>query len=203
MDGADSRTLIRHTRAERERLAGVLSALTPEQWNAESLCARWRVRDVAAHLTMPYRMKRSAVLLGLIRAGLNFNRFAEGEARQAADTMGGDELAALLHRNATNPWNPPGGGPADALGHDVIHGLDITEALGLPAAPVERVALVLAGTTSRQVKYFGVDLKGVRLRAADTDISVGDGPREDWMPAKEVLLTITGRREVHPIGRTD
>jgi hypothetical protein len=37
----------------------------------------------------------------------------------------------LLRRNIDNPWQPPGGGATAALSHDVIHGLDVTEAPGL------------------------------------------------------------------------
>lgn len=37
-------------RAERADFAGLLEGLTPEQWEAPSLCERWRVRDVAAHV---------------------------------------------------------------------------------------------------------------------------------------------------------
>ena len=36
--------------AERTDLADLLATLTPEQWEAQSLCERWRVRDVVAHV---------------------------------------------------------------------------------------------------------------------------------------------------------
>ena len=38
---------------ERRDLAAVLAGLTPEQWDAPSLCTGWRVREVAAHLSLP------------------------------------------------------------------------------------------------------------------------------------------------------
>jgi hypothetical protein len=38
-------------RAENERLAELLCGLTPAQWQTESLCAGWTIRDVTAHLT--------------------------------------------------------------------------------------------------------------------------------------------------------
>ncbi|GGU01210.1 hypothetical protein [Streptomyces lateritius] len=43
-------------------------------------------------------------------------------------------LAAFLRANA---WAPPVGGLAAALGHDVVHGLDITVALGLDRCVLE------------------------------------------------------------------
>ena len=100
----------------------------------------------------------------------------------------------FLRRNIDNPWQPPGGGAAGALSHDVIHGLDVTEPLGLPAASADRIALVLGSVTPRQLRYFGVDLSGQRLTATDADLSVGAGARARPMTAKEVLLTVTGRR---------
>jgi len=37
-------------RSEREDLANMLSELAPNQWEHRTLCSRWRVRDVAAHV---------------------------------------------------------------------------------------------------------------------------------------------------------
>ena len=61
---ADSDQLISETRAERERLVYLLGALSPEQWAAPSLCAGWRVREVTAHITMPFRTKPLAFMTG-------------------------------------------------------------------------------------------------------------------------------------------
>ena len=35
---------------ERSDLADLLAGLAPEQWNGPTLCTKWRVRDVVAHL---------------------------------------------------------------------------------------------------------------------------------------------------------
>jgi hypothetical protein len=107
--------------------------------------------------------------------------------------MSAADLLASLRSNIANPWQPPGGGLAGALSHDTIHGLDITEPLGLPAAPVERIALVLANTNPRGLAFFGVDLTGIQLRGTDADVRVGEGEPVD-LPVKDILLTITGRR---------
>ena len=37
-------------RDERVDVLALLRSLEPQQWDAPSLCAGWRVRDVAAHL---------------------------------------------------------------------------------------------------------------------------------------------------------
>ena len=46
----------------------------------------------------------------------------------------------------------------------------------------------------RQLSYFGVDLTGRRLTGTDAEVSVGGGPVEVPLTAKEILLVITGRR---------
>lgn len=129
---------------ERERLAILFGDLSPEQWDAPSLCEGWRVREAVAHITMPFRTRPLGVMAGTIRAGFSFSKYADRDARSAACGKSGPELVDLLGRNIGNPWQPPGGGLAGALSHDVIHGLDVTEPLGLPAPPAGRIALVLA-----------------------------------------------------------
>jgi uncharacterized protein (TIGR03083 family) len=185
--------LITETQAERKRLTALLGDLSPEQWEAPSLCAGWRVREVAAHMSMPFRTRPLAFFAGLAGAGFSFSRYADRDARATAGSKCQAELVELLRRNIDNPWQPPGGGAAGPLSHDVIHGLDVTEALGLPAAPAERIALALASAGPKQLKYFGVDLQGRRLTATDADVSVGDGPLEAPVTAREILLIVTGR----------
>ncbi len=185
--------LMPHVRAERERLADLLAGLTDDEWNHPSLCRGWRALDVAAHITMPFRTSLPKLMVGLAAAGFSFNRYADRAARKDAARMSGVELLAILRANITNPWQPPGGGPAGALSHDTIHGLDITEPLDLPSPPLERLALVVANANPRSLSYFGVDLAGIQLRGIDADVRIGDGEQVD-MPVKDILLTITGRR---------
>lgn len=200
--GTPTADLVSETRAERERLAGLFGDLTPEQWDAASLCDGWRVREVVAHMTMPFRTKPLKVMGGLVRARFSFDRYADRDARSAAAAMSEAELVGLLRRNIDHPWQPPGGGQAGALSHDVIHGLDVTEPLGLPSPPAERLALVLGSTRPRQLKYFGVDLGGTRLTASDSGVSIGDGPNVVEMTSKEMLLVVTGRRRLGELPKT-
>jgi uncharacterized protein (TIGR03083 family) len=187
--------LQRETHAERERLAALLADLTALQWDTPSLCAGWRVREVVAHITMPFRISTPRFVAGFVAARFSFDRFADRVARRDGAGMTADELLAALRDNVRHPWQPPGGGPAAALSHDVIHGLDITEVLGLPPAPAQRIATVLAHSSPRALAYFGVDLTGIELRATDADFRLGTGDVVE-LPAKEILLTVTGRRHV-------
>jgi uncharacterized protein (TIGR03083 family) len=190
------------TYAERERLAALLADLTEEQWDAPSLCAGWRVREVVAHITMPFRTSATRFVAGLVTARFSFNRFADSVARRDGARMTTDELLGTLRDNIRHPWQPPGGGPAAALSHDVIHGLDITEPLGLPPARPERIAAVLAHSRPRALAYFGVDLTGIELRATDAEFRLGTGSVVVGLPVKDILLTVTGRRPVPHEGDT-
>jgi uncharacterized protein (TIGR03083 family) len=192
----NSDPLAAETFAERRRLAGLLAGLTPAQWAHPSLCSGWRVREVVAHITLPYRHSGPRVIGGIIAARGRFNVFADRIARRDTARCSDADLLASLEQNAQHPWKPPGGGQLGALSHDVIHGLDITESLGLPRPPTARVQTVLAGSTKRQLAYFGVDLSGTRLVADDCDVSIGpaDAAATLRMPAADMLLVVTGRR---------
>jgi uncharacterized protein (TIGR03083 family) len=181
------------TYAERARLVRLLETLDTWQWGSSSLCAGWQVREVVAHMTMPYRTRPLRLLAGLARARFSFDRYADRAAHADTEATRDDDLLAQLRDNIRNPWKPPGGGAVGALSHDLIHGLDITEPLGLPAPPTERIALVLQNTTPRGMKYFGVNLHGAQLVATDADAAIGEGTPVR-MPVKDVLLVVTGRR---------
>jgi len=180
--------------AERTELADLLDGLTPEQWDEPSLCAGWRVREVVAHITMAFRYSLPQVMIGMLRARGSFHRMADRAALRDAEEPTSDQLAECVRSNVNHPWKPPGGGYVGALSHDLIHGLDITVALGLDRQPPpERVAMVLGSLNSRQVSYFGVDLTGVQLQARDLDWSYGTGEPLAGR-AQDLLLVVCGRK---------
>lgn len=193
--------LIHHTRAERTRLVDILGGLETAQWDADSLCDGWRVREVVAHMTMPFRLSLPGFFAGMVRSRMSFDRFADRDARVATRDSSDADLLALLRANVDHPWTPPGGGKVGALSHDVIHGLDITVPLGLPGPPPSRIALVLASAGPRNLKHFGVELDGARLIATDAEASIGDGASHR-MTAEEVLLVVTGRRALSDVTTT-
>jgi uncharacterized protein (TIGR03083 family) len=180
--------------AERHDQVELLSGLTQEQWDAPSLCEGWRVKEVVAHTTLPFHSSRGRVLLEMIKSAGRFNHASNRMARQDAERLSTDDLVSTLKANIGNPWTPPGGGLVGALSHDVIHGLDITVALGLGReVPHDRLRFVLDGMTARSVRYFGADLQGKRLEATDLDWSFGEG-EPVRRPAQELLLLVCGRR---------
>ena len=185
--------------AERRAQVDLLAPLSEAEWDTPSLCAGWRVREVLAHTTMAYRYSLPRVVLEVLRARGSFNRMADRAAHRDAGQLSSRELLACLEANVDHPWSPPGGGPLGALSHDVIHGLDVSTALGRDdTASPERMVMVLGGLTPKQLAYFGVDLTGVELRATDADWSYGAGEPVTGR-AQDLLLLVCGRRL--PAGR--
>ncbi|SOB78903.1 maleylpyruvate isomerase family mycothiol-dependent enzyme [Streptomyces sp. 1331.2] len=181
--------------AERRELAEVFADFTPEQWNSPTLCGGWRVREVAAHMGSGFRRSTAAMVLELARSGGHVHRMADRLARRDAAVFTERELAAALAEHADHPWRPPVGGRIAALAHDAVHGLDITVPLGLPPRlPTARTAALLAEVSARTLRFFGVRLDGVRLRASDTEWSYGKGPLLVEGRAEHLLLVAYGRR---------
>ncbi|MEV6250318.1 maleylpyruvate isomerase family mycothiol-dependent enzyme [Streptomyces sp. NPDC051742] len=188
--------------AERRELADVLDGLTDEQWDVPSLCGGWRVREVAGHMSMGFRYSFGRTALEIARARGNLHRMTDRLARRDAAALTPRELAAALRDNARHPWKPPVGGLPAALGHDVIHGLDITVPLGLGRrVPEKRLRILLATVTPRTLRFFKADLEGVTLRATDLDWSYGTGVQVVRRPAQELLLLAYGRTLHRPAER--
>ncbi|MFE2143420.1 maleylpyruvate isomerase family mycothiol-dependent enzyme [Streptomyces sp. NPDC059456] len=186
--------------AERRELADLLDALTADDWQAPSLCAGWTVREVVAHQSMGFRLSLPATLGELLKARGNLHRMTDRVARRDAAAHSTAELSAFLRDHAHHPWTPPVGGLPAALGHDVVHGLDVTTALGLDRrVPEDRLRILLASIRPRGLKFFGVDLTGVRLCAQDMDWSYGSGADAVHGAAQDLLLLAFGRRP--PPGR--
>jgi len=186
------RDMIAATRGE---LAAMLGDLDTGEWDAPTLCAGWRVRDVAAHITMPFRYSGRRFMLELARSRGNFTAMSDRVARRDAAVLSAAELTRAVEDNVNHPWRPPGGGFAGALSHDVIHGLDIAVPLGLMwHLPEDRLRHVLPESlTQRSVKFFGVDLDGIELQASDMAWTLGSGSPLTGT-AQDLLLAICGRK---------
>ncbi|MBO0839717.1 MAG: maleylpyruvate isomerase family mycothiol-dependent enzyme [Sciscionella sp.] len=190
--------------AERTELAEFLAGLTADDWDRPTLCEGWRVREVVAHMTMPFRLSTARFAAEMIKSRGNFNRMADRLARADAVALSPAEMTASLRDNVNHPWKPPGGGFTGALSHDVIHGLDITVALGVDrTVPVDRMRIVLDGVSARHLKFFGVDLDGISLHANDIDWTFSAGTpltgTSMTAAAQDLLLVLCGRKL--PAGR--
>lgn len=185
--------------AHRHQFAALLGGLTGEAWDQPSLCAGWRVRDVVAHMVMPFRYSTRRFVAELARARGNFDKMADRVARRDG-SVSPEELLAVLRDNENTVWKPPGGGLAGALTHDVLHGQDITVPLGAKHPVAEdSLRVVLAGVASaRSRKHFHVKLDGIQLRAEDIDWSFGSGAPLAGA-AQDLALVLCGRKL--PAGR--
>ncbi len=185
--------------AERAELAAVLGGLPEQSWNAPTLCAGWRVREVVAHMTMLYRYSPVRFLTELASSGGRFDRMADRCARRDG-AAAPPELVSPMVENAVAVRKPVGVGLEGALIHDVIHGLDITVPLGLDRQLVpERLRIVLDGVTKpKALKHFGAELAGVELCADDLDWRFGSGTRVSGA-GQDLALVLCGRRL--PAGR--
>ena len=108
---------------ERASLAALLDDLSEQEWETPSLCARWRVRDVAAHLTLAQIGVLPAVVAAA-RARGNFNRMIHDTAvRQARRPL--REYAPRLRAMAGSRKKAPGVSHLEPLIDVLVHGQDI------------------------------------------------------------------------------
>jgi uncharacterized protein (TIGR03083 family) len=180
-------------------LADLLAATAVDAGDAPSLCEKWLVRQVIAHVTMPVRLTPAQFGAEMAAAGGDFAVVSDTVATRDASLPVAD-LLDQLRSPGLHAWQPPGGGAAGALSHAVIHSLDVTIALGRPAvAPAAAVTAVLEQLTAARGSWFGVDLTGVRLEAAETDWRWGEG-RLVRAESGSLVALLSGR--ALPDGRT-
>jgi uncharacterized protein (TIGR03083 family) len=196
MSNADLMAAIAEIR-EQEHL--MLSDLSAAQWDLSTLCEGWRVREVVAHQTMPFRYSTGRIAVELLKSMGQFNRMADRIAKRDAEVLSTEEQLASLRDNLSNPWKPPGGGLQGAFCHDVIHTLDIATAVEVDLLiPHVRLRLAIDQVTARKKNPFGTDLDGIELRAEDCDWRFGSGSPLRGT-AQDLLLVYCGRKL--PAGR--
>jgi uncharacterized protein (TIGR03083 family) len=184
-------SLMDMARAERADLAEFLATLTPQEWGAQSLCTKWSVKDVVAHV-ISYEELGFA---GLVR------RFAKGFVVRA-NQVGVDEFASLspaqlldhLNKHLDPSGLTAGFGGMIALVDGTIHHQDIRRALDRPRTiPPDRLLRVLQLVPGNPRLGAGRRIRGLRLRATDVDWTHGDGPEVSG-PGEALLMAMSGRR---------
>jgi uncharacterized protein (TIGR03083 family) len=158
-----------------DQLADLLDSAPSGVWDAPSLCEKWQVRHLVAHVTMPVRLTPELFGAEMAAARGDFGVLSDTVAERDGSLPVAD-LLAQLRSPQLHAWQPPVGGVAGAVNHAVIHSLDVTVALDRrTVAPVEARVAVLDQLAASQGALFGVDLTGVRLEAPDAGWTWGSG----------------------------
>jgi uncharacterized protein (TIGR03083 family) len=185
--------------AQRRALADLLAGLQDEEWEQPSLCAGWRVRDVAAHLLLGAHPPGTAALLAAAaRSGFRFHTLNHDVAVRHAEQPTA-ALVAGLRDHADSRRLPPVTSYANYVMDVLVHGQDIAIPLGREH-PVPVVAAVAAADRVWQMGWpFHARrrLAGLRLTATDTAWTAGSGEPVDG-PIAALLLLLTGRSAALP-----
>ncbi|SCF24573.1 TIGR03083 family protein [Micromonospora viridifaciens] len=164
------------THAARAALADDLAELDDTQWAQPSLCGRWIVEEVVAHLTAAASTGTVRWLTSILGARFdsdlhNQRRLVEHRGATPAETL-------ERFRRVITSTTAPTGHTAAWLGEVIVHGQDIRRPLGLPhTPPVQAVTEVARFYASRDFTVASHSTaKGLRLEATDGPFATGAGP---------------------------
>jgi uncharacterized protein (TIGR03083 family) len=177
---------------ERRALMDLLDSLTPEQWDARSLCTEWRVRDVVGHMVSETEMTLARLALGMITSGFRVNQYIAKDAcrrgRASVPEILRDYRAMLSSRR-----HLPGLSSLSMLEDIVVHQLDIRRPLHRSRSVPERRMTAVASDLHANRFFPGAKLiQDLRVIANDADWSAGNGP-EVAGPIEALVLTLSGR----------
>ncbi len=177
---------------ERAALARDLAGLENDQWATGSLCTRWNVEEVVAHLTAAASVGPARWIASVLGARFDFDlhndrRLAEHRGATPAETLA--RFRSILS-STTSTF-----GPIEAwLGEVVIHGQDIRHPLGIDHDVDIEVATALARFLAKG--NFTVPSKtniaGLRLEATDGPFACGTGPLVTGT-TMALVMSIAGR----------
>src|SRR6478736_5425091 len=162
--------------AERASLADLLDSLAEQEWEVPSLCAGWRVRDVAAHLTLA-QMRPLPALVAAVRARGNFNRMVHDSAVRQARRLPVLQYAPRLRAMAGSRKKAPGVSHLEPLIDVLVHGQDIAIPLGRGRPVPARAAMAAADRVWPELLPWRAARKlgGFRFAGAECSGTAGDG----------------------------
>ncbi len=177
---------------EREDFADLLAGLSPEQWEQPSLCERWRVRDVVAHVLSYDELSRWQLVRRFVKGGLLPGRVnAIGVTEYARRSP--EQLSELMRACIPPCGLTSGFGGMIALVDGMIHQQDIRRPLGIGRViPPKRQETVLNYALRSPAVRGARRARGVRLVATDLDWVHGSGP-EVTGPGEALLMAMAAR----------
>jgi uncharacterized protein (TIGR03083 family) len=179
---------------ERSALADLLETLDDAEWDHPSLCAGWRVREVAAHVISSPQATPLVQARAAVRARGRFHRMTDQEARRLG-ARPPREILADYRRLDGSRRHPPGTRVLDPLLDVLVHTQDVAVPLGRRHdMPPDAARLAIERVWRLPALFFPArrSLSGVRLVATDVDWSRGAGPTVEG-PVAALLLLTTGR----------
>lgn len=179
--------------AERGALADDLAGLDEALWNTPSLCADWTVREVLAHMTSTAKTTPSGFFFGVVGSFFRFDAFID---KQIRETIGDSPAQTLANfREVQHGTDGPPGPKVSWLGETIVHAEDIRRPLRISHDYPMDALVQLADFYKGSNTLIGSKnrLKGVELRATDTDWSHGSGSLVQG-PMLSLLMAMTGRK---------
>ena len=162
--------------AERAALAEDLSGLDAAQWRSRTLCGRWDVEEVVAHLTAAASLNQWRWVRSML--GARFRVDVHNQRRM--DDYRGSTPAETLERfrGIVDSTTSPSGHVPAYLGEVLVHAQDIRQPLALPRVPdVDALTPVAEVFARRDFTVAGrTNSAGLQLRADDGPFATGGGP---------------------------
>ncbi len=183
--------------AEMADISEFLHGLAPDQWDHESLCDGWRVRDVVSHMCVGYTTPMAKMVALVARHGFKVPKASFVESKR----FGTDHTPAQIldtfdriHRQNIKKGISKVIKPQEGLVDHTIHHSDIRRPLGFShAVPEERLVAAL-DVIPKLAGFVGAKSRaaGLRIVATDADWAYGDGP-EIRGAGEALLLALSGR----------
>ncbi|MGW7416639.1 maleylpyruvate isomerase family mycothiol-dependent enzyme [Streptomyces sp. NPDC054863] len=186
------KALERAIHVERSALAQDLTGLSEAQWAKASLCERWTVEEVVAHLTAGAGTRMWRWLLSMLAA--RFDPDLHNDRRLAGHRGATPEDTLRRFREVVAGPAGPTGHTAAWLGEIVVHSEDIRRPLGLVRTPP-------VATTTAVARFFAsrdftvasnTAIAGLRVEATDGPFTTGSG---DLLrgPTLSLVMGMAGR----------
>jgi uncharacterized protein (TIGR03083 family) len=178
--------------SERRYLSADLEPLNDAQWDTRSLCTKWTVRDVVAHMTAAASLSASKFFTQMAGSGFSFEKVQQ----KGIDANLGDspkQTLAAFKSIENSKMRPPG--PMETmLGETIVHSTDVRGTLGIDHTFPPEALTAAADFFKKSNLIIGSKkrVEGLSLKATDLSWSSGAGPEVSG-PMLALLMAMTGR----------
>lgn len=178
----------------REALLPDLEKLTDEQWHTKSLCDKWTVQQVVAHMVGTATSTKLGFVKGMVQHKGKFDDHIDAAVRQYGSGAPSETLAAY-RESMLNRTAPPGP-VASWLGEAIVHAEDIRRPLGIKHSYNLDTLTTVADFYKESNLIIGAKKRivGIELIATDVEWKTGTGPIASG-PMLSLLMTMVGRPE--------